>query len=117
MKIIKIENEQLDKIFFSLSDKHRRCILSMLVSEDLKVSDIAIKSNLSLASTSKHLRVLHTCGLIIKKKNGRERICQANLNRISEASIWLSSIGLLDLLDIEKLEVFLEEETLILKHN
>ena len=89
----------------------------MLVYEDLKVSDIAMKSNLSLASTSKHLRVLYNCGLIIKKKKGRELICQANLNRISEASIWLSSIGLLDLLDIEKLEVFLEEETLILKHN
>ena len=68
MQIRKSENEQLDKIFFYLSDKHRRCILSMLMSEDLKVSDIAIKSNLRLASTSKHLRVLHNCGLIIKKR-------------------------------------------------
>ena len=85
----------------------------MLVSEDLKVSDIAMKSNLSLASTSKHLQVLNNCGLIIKKKKGRERICKANLNRISEASIWLSSIGLLDLLDVERLEAFLAEETLI----
>ena len=66
-----------------------------------------------MAFTSKHLRVLHNCGLFIKKNKGRERICQANLNRISEASIWLSSIGLLDLLDIERLEAFLEEETLI----
>ena len=106
MQIIEIENEQLDKVFFSLSDKHRRCILSMLVSEDLKVSDIAIKSNLSLSSTSKHLRVLHNCGLIIKKKKGRERICQVNLNRISEASIWLSSIGVLDFFDIERHEAF-----------
>ena len=85
----------------------------MLVSEDLKVSDIAIKSNLSLASTSKHLQVLNNCGLIIKKKKGREIICQANLDRISEASIWLSSIGLLDLLDVERLEGFLEREILI----
>ena len=68
VQIIKIENEHLDKIFFSLSDTHRRFILSMLVSEDLKVSDIAIKSNLTLASTSEHLRVLHNCELIIKKR-------------------------------------------------
>jgi DNA-binding transcriptional ArsR family regulator len=85
----------------------------MLVSQDLNVSDIAKKSNLSLASVSKHLQVLNNCGLIIKKKKGRERICQINLNRISEASIWLSSIGLLDLLDVERLESFLAEETLI----
>ena len=85
----------------------------MLVSEDLKVSEIAIKANLTLASTSKHLQVLNNCGLIIKNKKGRERICKANLNRISEASIWLSSIGLLDLLDVERFEAFLLEETLI----
>lgn len=112
-KIVQIKNEQLDRIFFSLSDNHRRCILSMLVYEDLKVGDIAVKANLSLASASKHIQVLVSCELIIQKKAGREKICQANLSRLSEASVWLRSVGLLDLLDTSRLEAFLSKESLI----
>ena len=85
----------------------------MLVSEDLKVSDIAVKANLSLASSFKHIQVLVSYELIIQKKAGREKICQANLSSLSDASVWLSLVGLLNLIDISRLEAFLSKESLI----
>ena len=54
---------------------------------------------ISLASTSKHIQVLARCGIIVQKKVGKERICQMNLNKLADASVWLGSVGLLDLLD------------------
>lgn len=68
---------------------------------------------ISLASTSKHIQVLARCGTIVQKKVGTERICQMNFNKLADASIWLGSVGLLDLLDVSRLEAFLTREALI----
>ena len=78
----KIQNEQLNKIFFSLSDNYRRFMLSILVLGDCTVSDIAEKTDISLASASKHIQVLVSCGLISQKKVARQMICQINLNML-----------------------------------
>ena len=88
-------------------------MLSILVLGDCTVSDIAKKTDISLASASKHIQVLVSCRQINKKKVGRQRICQINLNMLSEANLWLSSMGLVDLLDDSKLEEILLEDSLI----
>lgn len=105
-------NKKLDRIFFSLADKNRRYILSLLIPEDLMVTEISNKTSLSLASTSKHVQVLVESGLILQKKIGRQRFCSTQLDALAEAGVWLSSIGLLDLLDLRNLEEFLVSEKL-----
>ena len=110
---IRIENEELSEIFFALSDKNRRCIVSLLVSEDLSVGAISRTINKSLALTSKHLKVLVRSGLIEQFKLGRNTICKIKFGKLTNANVWLSSLGLIDVLDVSSLESFLSDQNVI----
>ena len=52
----------LDTIFAALSDPTRREILSMLLEDDMAVTDVAEPFEMSLAAISKHLGVLGARG-------------------------------------------------------
>ena len=110
---LSIENKELDKIFFALSDKNRRLILSLLVSQDLSVGAISEMLNVSIALTSKHLQVLVKSELIEQFKLGRMTMSKLNISKLSHANVWLSSLGLLDALDVSGLESFLSNQKVI----
>ena len=53
----------LDTIFSALADPTRRAILTMLLEDDMAVSDVADPFQVSLAAISKHLAVLAAAGI------------------------------------------------------
>ncbi len=61
----------IDEIFSALSDPIRRDIIERTSETELTVNQIALEYDISLAATSKHLKVLHDIGLIQKRKDGR----------------------------------------------
>jgi DNA-binding transcriptional ArsR family regulator len=67
-------NYKLDLIFNALSDSTRRNILSRLVKAEMSVGEIAKSYKTSLAAISKHIQVLESAGLVMKKRKGKERI-------------------------------------------
>ncbi|MCX8509458.1 MAG: metalloregulator ArsR/SmtB family transcription factor, partial [Rhodobacteraceae bacterium] len=50
--------DRLDQIFAALADPTRRGILTMLLEDDMAVTDVAHPFAMSLAAISKHLKVL-----------------------------------------------------------
>ena len=54
----------LDMVFSALADPTRRAILSMLLEDDMAVTDVAEPFQMSLAAISKHLTILPRAGLI-----------------------------------------------------
>ena len=48
----------LDLVFSALSDPTRRAILTMLLEDDMAVTDVAAPFEMSLAAISKHLMIL-----------------------------------------------------------
>ena len=108
-----LQVHELDEIFGALSDKSRQLILSEIIFQEMSITEISKRCSLSVASTSKHIRVLMRANLITQKPDGRKRICKVYLRNLSKASIWLNSLGLLDLLDLAKFEEFLESEGFI----
>ena len=110
---LRIKNKELDQIFFALSDQNRRLILTVLVSHDLTVGTISKMISMSAALTSKHLKVLARCELIEQFKFGRTTISRLNYAKLSSANIWLSSVGLVDVLDVSRLESFLSDQKII----
>ncbi|MCA8930348.1 MAG: winged helix-turn-helix transcriptional regulator, partial [Alphaproteobacteria bacterium] len=48
----------LDTVFAALADPTRRQILSMLLEDDMAVTDVAEPFDMSLAAISKHLMIL-----------------------------------------------------------
>lgn len=102
--------ERLDAVFAALSDPTRRAILTMLLEDDMAVTDVAAPFSMSLAAISKHLQVLAAAGLISQEQRGRVRWCKLEPDALREASAWMKGFGLLDALDLDAFERFLDRE-------
>jgi DNA-binding transcriptional ArsR family regulator len=100
----------LDSVFAALADPTRRAILSMLLEDDMAVSDVASAFPVSLAAVSKHLQVLAEAGLVSQEKRGRITWCRLEPDALREASAWMASFGLMEALDLDAFERFLERE-------
>lgn len=74
----------LDTTLYALSDSTRRSILGRLAQKECTVNEIAEPYDMSLAAVSKHLKVLETANLIIKKKEGRSYKCRMNYEPLNE---------------------------------
>lgn len=82
-------NVQLDNIFSSLADPTRRDIMKRLVSYELSVSEIAKAYNMSLAAVSKHIKVLEKANLLLRRRQGKLHILQANVTPLKEVDQWI----------------------------
>lgn len=97
----------LDAVFAALADPTRRRILSMLLEDDMAVTDVAAPFDVSLAAISKHLGVLTSAGLISQEKRGRVKWCKLEPDALREASIWMQGFGQMGDLDLDAFERFL----------
>jgi len=84
------EAEQLDRVFFALSDPIRRAILGRLDQGPLLVSEIAEPFAISLQAVSRHIQVLVRAGLISQARTGRISRCSLDAEPLSEAALWLN---------------------------
>ena len=100
----------LDTVFAALADPTRRAILSMLLEDDMAVTDVAQPFQMSLAAISKHLQVLADAGLISREKRGRVIWCKLEPDAMRAASVWMQGFGQFEPLDLDALERFLETE-------
>ncbi len=82
--------EQLDQVFFALSDPVRRAILGRLDQGPLLVSEIAAPFAISLQAVSRHIQVLVRAGLISQARTGRISRCSLDAEPLSEAALWLN---------------------------
>ncbi|WP_193139601.1 MULTISPECIES: ArsR/SmtB family transcription factor [unclassified Meridianimarinicoccus] len=100
----------LDTVFSALADPTRRAILSMLLEDDMAVTDVAEPFEMSLAAVSKHLVILTRAGLITQEKRGRVKWCKLDPDALREASIWMQSFGQFEAVNLDAFERFLEQE-------
>ena len=101
---------ELDQIFAALADPTRRLILSMLLEDDMAVTDVAEPFDMSLAAISKHLTILTKAGLISQEKRGRVKWCKLEPNALKDASVWMQAFGQFEPVNLEAFERFLEVE-------
>ncbi|MBN7783809.1 winged helix-turn-helix transcriptional regulator [Ponticoccus gilvus] len=101
---------RLDIVFAALADPTRRRILTMLLEDDMAVTDVAEPFDVSLAAISKHLGVLTNAGLISQEKRGRVKWCKLEPDALRDASVWMQGFGQFDQLDLDGFERFLEKE-------
>lgn len=102
--------QSLDTIFAALADPTRRAILSMLLEDDMAVTDVAEPFDVSLAAISKHLGVLTAAGLISQEKRGRVKWCKLEPDTLREASTWMQGFGQMGGVDLDAFEKFLQTE-------
>ncbi len=100
----------LDTTFAALADPTRRAILTMLLEDDMAVTDVAHPFTISLAAISKHLTVLADAGLITREKRGRVIWCKLEPDAMRAASVWMQGFGQFDPVDLDDFERFLATE-------
>lgn len=76
-------------VFQAIADPTRRQIIGMVAQQPQNLNSLAEKFDVSRQAVSLHVKILIECGLIEIKKQGRERICEAKLDTLSEVSAWV----------------------------
>ncbi len=100
----------LDTIFAALADPTRRAILTMLLEDDMAVTDVAEPFEMSLAAVSKHLGILTRAGLIAQEKRGRVKWCKLEPDAMRAASVWMQGFGQFEPVNLDAFERFLQDE-------
>ena len=103
-------SDPISLVFAALSDPTRRAILTMLLEDDMAVTDVAQPFAMSLAAISKHLGLLADAGLISQEKRGRVKWCKLEPDALRAASVWMQGFGQFEPVDLDALERFLESE-------
>lgn len=99
----------LDSTLYALSDSTRRSILGRLAQKECTVNEIAEPYEMSLAAVSKHLKVLESANLIIKKKEGRSYKCRMNYEPLTEVEKLISEYRQFWEARFDELENFISE--------
>ncbi len=76
--------------FQAIADPTRRAILGLLAIQSLTLNAVAENFDISRPAISKHVKVLEECGLIEINQKGRERYCEAKLDKLNEVSEWVN---------------------------
>jgi len=83
-------NQQLDRLFFALSDGTRRGILARLAQGSTTIGELAAPFDMSKPAISKHMKVLENAGLIQRTITGRQHQCTLTTAGLKTAEDWLN---------------------------
>lgn len=82
--------ERRRDVFQAIADPTRRGIIQLLADRPLTMNAIADYFDTSRPTVSEHVKLLEECGLIIIRKEGRERHCEARLEKLAEVADWVA---------------------------
>jgi DNA-binding transcriptional ArsR family regulator len=104
-------------VFQAIADPTRREIISMICNQPLNLNAVAEKFEISRPAISKHIRILTECGLVQIRVKGRERYCEARLEKLNEVSAWLEQYRKFWTAKLDSLETYLDELQFAQKKN
>lgn len=76
-------------VFQAIADPTRRAIINMISKQSLNLNAVAENFHVSRPAISKHIKILTECGLVDIRQQGRERYCEAKLEKLNEVSDWV----------------------------
>lgn len=98
-------------VFQAIADPNRRAIISLLSTNKLTLNGVAEQFDISRPAISKHIKILTECGLIAITQQGRERYCEARLQKLSEVAKWVEQYSVFWNHKLDALQRFLENES------
>jgi DNA-binding transcriptional ArsR family regulator len=96
-------------VFQAIADPTRRKIIGMVAKQPLNLNSVAENFQVSRPAISKHIKILTECGLIEIKQQGRERFCEARLDKLNEVSHWVEQYRRFWEQKLDALEMYLHE--------
>jgi DNA-binding transcriptional ArsR family regulator len=98
---------EIDRVFHALADATRRDIVRRTIDGELSISSLAADYDMSFAAVQKHVAVLESARLIVKRAEGRERLVRADPAMIARARILLARFEDLWRARIDRLDALL----------
>lgn len=102
--------EKRRDVFQAIADPTRREIIQLLSRDSLNFNTIADHFDSTRPTISQHIMILEECGLIIIKKQGREKFCEAKLDKLEEVSTWVQQYSKAWNETIDAMENFLKNK-------
>lgn len=81
-----VDDERADLLFHALADATRRDIVLRAMTGEHSVSALARAYPISLPAVQKHVDVLERAGLVSKRRHGREKLVQTDIDHLRAAS-------------------------------
>jgi DNA-binding transcriptional ArsR family regulator len=107
--MVSITRKQQDAVFRAIADPTRREILGILSRRRQTVGEIAANFRMSRPAVSKHLRSLHSAGLINTHKQGTATVCDLNAKPLRSVDDWLQDYQAFWNHSLQRLKKYLEE--------
>jgi DNA-binding transcriptional ArsR family regulator len=79
-------------VFQAISDPTRRAIITLIASRSITLNSVTEEFDISRQAIAKHVKILTECGLVVIHSQGKERLCEARLDRLYEVSDWLKPL-------------------------
>jgi DNA-binding transcriptional ArsR family regulator len=86
MVAYELSDTDVDRIFQALADATRRDIVSRTLTDELSVTALAERYDMSFAAVQKHVAVLERATLVVKRRRGREQMVQGNPEAVRRAA-------------------------------
>ncbi len=96
-------------VFQAIADPTRREIIGLLSRQTLNVNAVAGHFDVSRTAVYKHLKILTECGMVVLRQHGRERYCEARLEKLNEVTDWVALYRETWMARLDYLEIYLEE--------
>jgi DNA-binding transcriptional ArsR family regulator len=96
-------------VFQAIADPTRREIINVISEKPLNLNSIAEKFHVTRQAISLHIKILNECGLIKIHAKGRERYCEAHLEKLSEVSMWVERYRKHWESKLDSLEIYLDK--------
>jgi DNA-binding transcriptional ArsR family regulator len=96
-------------VFQAIADPTRREIIRLIAQKPLPLNSIAENFEVSRPAISRHIRILTECGIVTIHSRGRERYCEARLQKLAEVSQWVDHFRMYWNLKLDALGEFLEK--------
>jgi len=104
-----LTDAEIDRVFHALADATRRDIVRRTIAGELSISSLAADYDMSFAAVQKHVTVLESARLIVKRAEGRERLVRADPAMIARARILLARFEDMWRARIDRLDALLAE--------
>src|SRR5882757_8843703 len=96
-------------VFQAIADPTRREIIHLVANQALNLNAIAQNFDVSRPAISQHIKILAECGLIVVRKQGRERYCEARLQPLNAVSDWVEPFRKAWAAQFDSLDLLLDE--------
>ena len=96
-------------VFQAIADPKRRAIIGLLANQKLSINAVAEHFTISRPAVSRHIKILAECGLVVVRRQGREKYCEVRLDKLSEVSDWVKQYQELWEQRFDRLDEYLNE--------